>query len=90
MLSSGGLAYRSSWLLSLQDWADLLDEVMVSLHVAVTKQYVMKLKKSKCKVLHLGQGNPSYEHRLGDEVTGSSPVEDLEVLMAEKLDMHHQ
>lgn len=90
MLSSGGLLYRSSWLLSLQDWADLLDEVMVSPHVAITKLYVMKLEKSKCTVLHLGQGNPSYEHRLGGEVTESSPVEDSEVLMAEKLDMHRQ
>lgn len=58
MLSSSGWAYESSWLLALQDWADLLDEVMVqALHVAITKPYVLKLKK--CKVLHLGRGNPS-------------------------------
>lgn len=78
--------------MSLQDWADLLDEVTVqALHGAITKQYVMKLKKSKCKVLRLGRGNPSYEHRLGDEVIGSSPVEkDVKDLMAEKLDMHQQ
>jgi len=27
---------------------------------------VMKFNKAKCKVLHLSQGNPQYQHRLGD------------------------
>lgn len=29
----------------------------------------MKLYKSKCKVLHVGQGNPKHKHRLGREWT---------------------
>ena len=37
--------------------------------------------KAKCKVLHLGQGNPSCSHRLGKELLKSIPAEeDLGVL----------
>ena len=51
----------------------------------------MKFNKSKCQILHLGQANPVYTHKLRDERLESTPTEnDLEVWVDGKLNMSQQ
>jgi len=48
----------------------------------------MKFNKAKCKVLHLGQGNPKHKYRLGREWTESrSEDKNSGLLVDDKLTM---
>ncbi|GAB0199258.1 cAMP-dependent protein kinase inhibitor alpha [Grus japonensis] len=51
----------------------------------------MKFNKAKCKVLHVGRGNPKPNYRLGREWMASSREEKgLEVLVDENLNVSRQ
>lgn len=71
-------------------WCDLHTQE-IGCHSVRLKQWTqvnpIRFNKAQCMVLHLGCGNPCYQHKLGYKRIGHSPAEkDLGVLTDSKLD----
>ena len=55
------------------------------------QENLTRLSKSKCKLLHMGCGNPHYQYKLWNERIEHNPAKkNLGVLVDDKLDMSQQ
>lgn len=62
-----------------------------TIHLCFALVSIMRLNRTKCKVLHLSEGNRWYQYRLGEEGMESSPAgKSLWVLLDEEMAMSQQ